>query len=84
MVKNLPANAGDTGLIPGPERSHMPQDNWAHASQLLSRHSRPRALQQEKPPRWEAHVLQLESSPSLLQQEKALGQQQRPIAAKSK
>ena len=22
-VKNLPANAGDTGSIPGPERSHM-------------------------------------------------------------
>ena len=23
MVKNLPANAGDTGSIPGPGRSHM-------------------------------------------------------------
>ena len=23
VVKNLPANAGDTGLIPGPGRSHM-------------------------------------------------------------
>ena len=22
-VKNLPANAGDTGSVPGPERSHM-------------------------------------------------------------
>ena len=27
MVKNLPANAGDTGLIPGPGRSHMPRSN---------------------------------------------------------
>ena len=27
MVKNLPANAGDTGSIPGPGRSHMPQSN---------------------------------------------------------
>ena len=27
VVKNLPANAGDTGLIPGPGRSHMPQSN---------------------------------------------------------
>ena len=27
VVENLPANAGDTGLIPGPGRSHMPQDN---------------------------------------------------------
>ena len=27
VVKSLPANAGDTGLIPGPGRSHMPPRN---------------------------------------------------------
>ena len=27
VVKNLPVNAGDTGSIPGPGRSHMPQGN---------------------------------------------------------
>ena len=27
VVKNLPANAGDTGLTPGPGRSHMPRGN---------------------------------------------------------
>ena len=27
VVKNLPANAGDTGSIPGPGRSHMPRSN---------------------------------------------------------
>ena len=27
VVKNLPANAGDTGSIPGLGRSHMPQNN---------------------------------------------------------
>ena len=27
VVKNLPANAGDTGSIPGPGRAHMPQSN---------------------------------------------------------
>ena len=27
MVKNLPANTGDTGSSPGPERSHMPRSN---------------------------------------------------------
>ena len=27
VVKNLPANAADMGLIPGPERSHMPWSN---------------------------------------------------------
>ena len=27
VVKNLPANAGDMGSNPGPERSHMPRSN---------------------------------------------------------
>ena len=27
VVENLPANAGDTGSIPSPGRSHMPQSN---------------------------------------------------------
>ena len=27
VAKNLPANAGDTGSIPGPGRSHMPRSN---------------------------------------------------------
>ena len=27
VVKNLPANAGDTGSSSGPERSHMPWSN---------------------------------------------------------
>ena len=27
VVKNLPANAGDTGSIPGAGRSHMPGSN---------------------------------------------------------
>ena len=27
VVKNLPANAGDTGVSPGPGRSHMPRNN---------------------------------------------------------
>ena len=39
MVKNPPANAGDTGSSPGPERSHMPQIQEACA-QLLSLRSR--------------------------------------------
>ena len=36
VVKNLPVNAGDTGLIPGLERSHMPRGKYAHVPQLLS------------------------------------------------
>ena len=27
VVKNPPANAGDTGSSPGPGRSHIPQSN---------------------------------------------------------
>ena len=27
VVKNLPTNSGDMGLIPGPGRSHMQQSN---------------------------------------------------------
>ena len=27
VVENLPASAGDTGSIPDPGRSHMPQSN---------------------------------------------------------
>ena len=40
VVKNPPANAGDTGLSPGPGRYHMLRSNWACASQLLSLCSR--------------------------------------------
>ena len=40
VVKNPPANAGDTGSSPGPGRSHMPQSKYAHAPQLLSLRSR--------------------------------------------
>ena len=57
VVKNPPANAGDTGSSPGPGRSHMPQSNSAHAPQLLSLRAttteawatRAHAPQQEKP-----------------------------------
>ena len=40
VVKNPPANAGDTGFIPGLGRSHMPWNNKACVPQLLSLHSR--------------------------------------------
>ena len=58
VVKNPPANAGDTGSSPGPGRSHMPQSSWACVPQLLSPCAataeahvpRARALNQEKLP----------------------------------
>ena len=37
VVENLPADAEDTGLIPGPGRSHMPRSNyWACALEPAS------------------------------------------------
>ena len=53
MVKNPPANAGDTGLSPGPGRSHMPRSNKARVPQLLSLRSRAREPQVLKPTRLE-------------------------------
>ena len=40
VVKNPPANAGDTGSSPGLGRSLVLWSNQAHAPQLLSLHSR--------------------------------------------
>ena len=54
--KNLPANAGDVGLIPGPGRFHMQLSPCAtttdsHASQLvMPMHAGARAPHQGKPP----------------------------------
>ena len=45
MVKNPPANAGDTGLILGLGRFHMTQNNSACVPQLLSLYSRAQELQ---------------------------------------
>ena len=49
MVKNLPANAGDKGSIPDPERSHMAWSNEARAPQLLSLCSRSQEPQLRSP-----------------------------------
>ena len=70
VIKNPPANAGDTGSIPGQERSHMPQSNKTCVPQLLSLCSRAREPQLLSPratiteahtPR--AHALQQEKPP---------------------
>ena len=66
VLRNRPANEGDTGLIPGLGRFHMPRGNKAQAPQLLKPlHPRARAQQQEKPPQGEARSPQLDSNPLL-------------------
>ena len=86
LVKTPPANAGDTGSIPGLvwkdstcDRATKPAccNCWSPTA-----HPRACVLQQEKPLQWEACVLQLESHARLLQLEKACTQQWRPSVAK--
>ena len=68
VVKNLPAKTGDRVLSlvwedPTLCKATQPMHNyWTHMPQLPKRaYSRACAPQQEKPPQWEAHTLQLES-----------------------
>ena len=84
VVKNLPANAGDTGSSPGPGRSHMPRSNKAHVPQLLSLRSRAHALQQREATTMRSPRTATKRSPRSPQLEKARVQQRRPSAAKNK
>ena len=82
VIKNPPANAGDTGWILGLGRSHMPQSNKVCVPRLLCSRAREppllkpvcpgaRAPQREKPLQWEARALQMESRLQSLQLEKS-------------
>ena len=94
VVRNPPANAGDTGLIPGLGRSHMPRSSQICEPQLLSLLSRAREPQLLSPRAQspcsatrEATAMRslgttTKSSPRSLQLEKAHAQQQRPHTAK--
>ena len=53
VIKNPPANTGDTGSSPGPGRSHMSRSNETHEPQLLSLCSRAHEPQLLKPVRLE-------------------------------
>ena len=81
VVKNPPANAGDTGSSPGPGRSHMPRSSWAREPQLLSLRvwslcSATREAAIVRGPR-----TAMKSGPHLPQLEKALAQKRRPNTA---
>lgn len=70
--ENPPADAGDTGLVPCPGRSHMLRSKSAHAPQLLIKPACLRAKSPATEPLCvgpaltcrEAHVPQLERHPS--------------------
>ena len=72
VVKNPPANAGDTGLSPGLGRSNIPRNNKAREPQLL----KPTHLEPMLPTRGATAMRSLrtttKSSPRSLQPEKSL------------
>ena len=65
-------------------RARKPQLLSLRATTTEAREPRAHALQQEKPPQWEAGALQQRVGPRSLQLEKAYAQQRRPNAAKNK
>lgn len=54
VMKNPTAVAGDTSLVPGPGRSHIPRDCWALSHSDWATCPRARALQQERHLQWES------------------------------
>ena len=64
MVKNPPANAGDTGLSPGPGRSHIAEQLSPQAKTTEAHTPRARAPQQEKPLQLEARTPQRRVAPA--------------------
>ena len=92
VIKNPPANAGDTDLISTPRRSHMLWSNQAPAPQLLSLCSRAHVPQLLKPVHLKPVLCTAmrsphtatKRSPHSLQLEKACASQQRPSTTKNK
>ena len=66
-----PANAGDTGLIPGPEDPTCHGATKPMCCNYGVHVPRAPAPQQEKPQPWETHISQIESRPHSLQLQKA-------------
>ena len=84
VVKNLPANAGDTASSPGPGRSHMPRSGWARVPQLLRpRHLEP-MLRNKRSHHNEKLMHRNEEQPLLAAARERPTQQRRPKAAKNK
>ena len=84
VVKNLPANAGDTGSSPGLGRSHMPRSDWAHEPQLLSLCVWSLCSATREAMIVRGPCTAMKSGPRLPQLEKALAQKRRPNTAKNK
>ena len=82
VVDSLTANAGDMGLSPGLQGSHMLWRNWAREPQLLSlRVWSLRSATREAATVRGPHTA-MRSGPCLPQLERALAQKRRPNTAK--
>ena len=77
VVKNLPASAGATGLIPDTGRSHMPQLLSVHAASTVAPAARARAHQQGNP-HSEEPTYHKEERPPLTTARESNTQRQRP------
>ena len=84
VVKNPPANAGDTGSSPGLGGSHMPRSNWAREPQLLSLHVWSLCSTTREAAIVKGLRTAMKSGPHLPQLEKALAQKRRPNTAINK
>ena len=84
VVRNLPANAGDTGLCTGPGRSHMPRSDQAREPQLLSLRVWSLCSATGEAATVRGLRTAMKSGPRLPQLEKALAQKRRPNTAKNK
>ena len=83
MVKNLPANTGDTGSSPGLGRSHMQRGNWAREPQLLSLRVWSLCCATKEAVIVRGPRTAMKSVPRSPQLEKALAQKLRPNTAKN-
>ena len=84
VVKNPPANAGDTGSSPGLGRSHMPWSNWAHEPQLLSLRVWSLCSATREAAIVRGTRTAMNSGPLSPQLERALAQKRRPNTVKNK
>ena len=84
VVGSLPANAGDTGSIPGLGRSHMPRSGWAREPQLLSLRVWSLCSATREATIVRGPCTAMKSGPHLPQLEEALAQKRRPNTAINK
>ena len=82
--KSLPANAGDTGLIPIRARFHNAAEQLSLRTTTAESSSCNNWRHGQKPPQWEACALRPRGAPGSPQLKKALTKQWRPRAAKNK